>query len=236
MLQSKRTQAVGHLGGVSLASFLQMLEQERKSCTLEVVSNNLSGRLFFDEGDLVDAECADVQGQEAVYHLLAFENPTFKVGKAENRLQRITQPLAYLLVNAATKLDEKMYEDGVENMTNDPKNSKAQLGSVVERMVDAIANISGVKHYYLLNRQGKVVMQSATNNTMGDFIAYCIVSGIQIRKSLGVMGMQRVQLDMENGEILLIMPGAGMIIGLLLAENVSVDEVAANLRTISVTT
>ena len=49
--------ARGRIGGVSLASFLQMLEQERKTCTLVVESDEQSGRLYFDAGDLIDAEC-----------------------------------------------------------------------------------------------------------------------------------------------------------------------------------
>jgi len=120
MAQTESTQADGHIGGVSLASFLQMLEQERKNCTLKVASGNVRGSFFFEEGDLIDAECEDVVGQEAVYALLSLENPTFKVTDVEDRLHRITQPLAHLLLNAATRIDEKKHEDGVNIMASGP--------------------------------------------------------------------------------------------------------------------
>jgi hypothetical protein len=65
---------------------------------------------------------------------------------------------------------------------------------------------------------------------LGDFITYCIVSGIQMRKALDAKGPSRIQLVMESGETLLIVPGAGMIIGLLLDEHAEVNDVADLLR------
>jgi len=231
MAQTESTQADGHIGGVSLASFLQMLEQERKNCTLKVASGNVRGSFFFEEGDLIDAECEDVVGQEAVYALLSLENPTFKVTDVEDRLHRITQPLAHLLLNAATRIDEKKHEDGVNIMASGPAGAaNVQANPAVKRVVETIMDISGVKHYYLLNRQGKMVTQSSKNQKIGDFITYCIVSGIQIRKSLDVRGPHRIRLEMENDEVLLILPGAGMIIGLLLDEYASIQDITARLR------
>ena len=75
-----------------------------------------------------------------------------------------------------------------------------------------------------------MVTQSSKNQKIGDFITYCIVSGIQIRKSLDVRGPHRIRLEMENDEVLLILPGAGMIIGLLLDEYASIQDITARLR------
>jgi len=231
MTQTESTPFDGHIGGVSLASFLQMLEQERKSCTLRVVSGKVSGSFFFEEGDLIDAECEDVVGGEAVYILLSLENPTFKVTEVEDRLHRITQPLAHLLLNAATRIDEKNHENRTMKMQNRLAGAaNVQANPALKRLVEIIVGIAGVKHYYLLNRQGKMITQSSKNQKIGDFITYCIVSGIQIRKSLDVKGPHRIRLVMENNDVLLVLPGAGMIIGLLLDEHASISDVTARLR------
>lgn len=231
MAQTDNTQVDGHVGGVSLASFLQMLEQERKNCTLQVSSDDMSGCFFFEAGDLIDAECGDLVGQEAVYILLSFENPVFKVTEAEDRLHRITQPLAHLLLNAATRIDEKQHEDGTMKMQNGPAGAaNVQANPALKKLIETIIDTAGVKHYYLLNRQGKMITQSSKNQKMGDFITYCIVSGIQIRKSLDAKGPHRIRLVMENNEVLLVLPGAGMIIGLLLDEHASISDVTARLR------
>ncbi len=223
----------GQLGGVSLASFLQMLEQERKSCTLVVESDGKSGSFYFDEGELIDAECDGEAGQETVYTLLTWKNPSFSVSEPEDRLRRINQPLAHLLLNAATRQDEKEYDEKKDEprSANNPMEAPGVKNNpALQRLVETIVSIAEVKHYYLLSRQGKMIVQSSKNNKIPDFITYCVVSGIQMRKALDAKGPHRIRLVLENGEVLLILPGAGMIIGLQLIRNASVSEITARLR------
>ena len=231
MTEDKSIQRNEHIGGVSLASFLQMLEQERKTCTLKLMSGDIDGCLFIEEGYLIDAECEDLVGQDAVHTLLALDNPGFKVTAAEDRLHRITQPLAQLLLNTAARIDEEHHSENTMKTSRKVEGSAhVQANPVIRRVVDTIVDIAGVKHYYLLNRQGNMITQSSRNQKIGDFITYCIVSGIQIRKSLDAKGPHRIRLVMENHEVLLILPGAGMIIGLLLDEHTSVSDVTARMR------
>lgn len=223
----------GHIGGVSLASFLQMLEQERKSCTLIVESGGESGYFYFEDGALIDAQYSDLAGQEAVYSLLTWKNPSFHVSEPEDRLQRITQPLAHLLLNAATRQDELKHEEQ-ENGGLSGNSPHAAPGvknnPALQRLIDTIVSIAEVKHFYLLSRQGKVIVQSSKNSKIADFITYCVVSGIQMRKALDAKGPHRIQLVLENSEALLILPGAGMIIGLQIQQDASVSEILTKLR------
>jgi len=226
--------AGGRIGGVSLASFLQMLEQERKTCTLVVESEDRSGRLYFNEGDLIDAECGDEVGQEAVYTLLTWQGPSFRVTEGEDRLQRITLPLAHILLQAATRQDElqadKEREVQAPVLTNPLETPAVRNNPSLRRLVETILSIPEVRHFYLLNRQGKMITQSSKNTKIPDFITYSVVSGIQIRKALQVKGPHRIQLNLENGDMLLVFPGAGMIIGLQLSGKASVSTVTAKLR------
>ncbi len=237
-------QAVGgQIGGVSLASFLQMLEQERKSCTLVVSCEDRSGCFYFDGGVLVDACCDDQVGEEAAYTLLTWSDPSFRVTDPEDRLQRIRQPLAHLLLTAATLHDERKYEEqeqgkqegpggtGPERQRNRPGiMADVQGNPTLRRLVEAIIAIPSVKHYFILNRQGKVITQSSRNQKVGDFITYCVVSGIQMRKVLNVKGPHRIHMVLDNGDNMLIVPGGGLIIGLLLDENGSPAAVTGGLR------
>jgi len=228
--------ASGRIGGVSLASFLQMLEQERKSCILVVESDEQSGRLYFDEGDLIDAECGGDVGREAVYMLLTWDAPSFRVTEPEDRLRRITQPLAHLLLNAATLQDEREAEEKIKEKQAAPASPLEAPGvknnPALRRLLETIISIPEVRHYYLLNRQGKMIAQSSKNTKIPDFITYTVVSGIQMRKALDVKGPHRIQLILDNGEVLLVFPGAGMIIGLQLNGEDSVSEVTARIRSV----
>lgn len=226
------------LGGVSLSSFLQMLEQERKSCTLIVHSEGREGRFYFDHGDLMDAQFAEEVGERAAYMILSWDHPTFNVVGPEDRMHRIRLPLAHILLNFAKTRDEEGHgeEPDAGGAPGMPREDAAILADpTVKRLVQTIVAITGVKHYYLLNRQGQILTQSSRTLKLGDFITYCIVSGIQMRKVLNTKGPNRIQLVLENGETLLILPGAGMIIGLLLDELSSANEVAEHLRPVLTT-
>jgi len=232
MGEAEKTET-GRLGGVSLASFLQMLEQEKKSCTLVVHARDKSGSFYFDEGNLIDAECEGVVGMDAAHRLLAWRNPSFRVEAPEDRLRRIDQPLAHLLLNAAKRQDEEEItaEQSVTgNELNPLEAPGVKNNPTLQRLLATIVSLAEVKHYYLLSRQGKMLVQSSKNKKMPDFITYCVVSGIQMRKALDAKGPHRIRLVLENGDILLIIPGAGMIIGLLLDQDASVSEITAKLR------
>jgi len=77
-----------------------------------------------------------------------------------------------------------------------------------------------------------MIAQSSKNTKIPDFITYSVVSGIQMRKALDAKGPHRIQLTLENGEVLLIFPGAGMIIGLQLSSEASASAVTARLRSV----
>lgn len=56
----------GRVENISLASFLQLLEIERKTCTLSVTSADDAGRLYFRGGSLIGAETDSPSGPDAV--------------------------------------------------------------------------------------------------------------------------------------------------------------------------
>lgn len=234
MAQSNRTHEGGRIEGISLASFLQLLEQEKKSCTLIVSAGDQEGRFYFAEGVLVDASSNSESGQEAATAILSWPHPSFCVAEAEDRMRRINLPLAHILLSAAQMYDEGR-QDTLATETQPPKKCAAVAGCLyddpsVERLVQAILAVPGVHHYFILDRHGKVVAQSSRQMKLADFITYCIVSGIQMRNRLKVKGPHRIHLVLDNGESLLIMPGAGMILGLLLDEYSSAGDIEDQLR------
>jgi len=232
MTQNNETQGEGHIGGVSLSSFLQMLEQERKSCTLVVSSGDRQGCFYFADGVLIDAAFDSRIGEDAAYCILLWKNPVFSVASPEDRMRRIYLPLAHILLDSAKLQDET----GTEADAGRPDRAGAGIETgvaiepdhpdrAVRKVIKAISSIPHIRHYFLLNRQGALITQSSRRMKIADFLAYCIVSGIQMRKVLDVKGPSRIQLGLANGEAILIMPGGGMIIGLLLDEFATVDEV-----------
>jgi CheY-like chemotaxis protein len=64
--------------GVSQDSFLHMIQIEQSSCIFEIKSPDKdTGRLYFVEGVLFDAECGDLKGEAAAVELLSRKKTTF---------------------------------------------------------------------------------------------------------------------------------------------------------------
>lgn len=212
--------------GISLASFLQLLEHERKSCTLEVSNDNNSGRIYFHDGNLVDAEYGDLCGLDAAYAILSWDDASYYLTAAIERIARISLPLAHVILTASTLKDEKDDSSPPPAKPSTPANA----GSALTRIINKLTAIPGVIQYYLLNRQGKLIAQSTKNRAMGDFIAYCIVSALQMREALGARGLHNIRIRMADGTTLLIVPASGATIGLMLAREASIEEVYPQLR------
>ncbi len=230
MSENQIPRDVKAIDGISLASFLQLLEQERKSCTLVVKQGKQSAQLYFNEGNLVDAEHANNHGLEAAYTILAWEDATFYLADAEQRNRRIIQPLAQIILTASTISDEQKDLRKSQNTSSPQHTTPAKMSSTLSAITQKLLAIPGVKHYYLLNRQGKMIVQSCQNQKMCDFIAYCIVSGIQMREALGAKSLHNIRIRLNDDTVLLIVPASGAIIGLLLGSEVNVADIYPQLR------
>ncbi|MBI5593800.1 MAG: DUF4388 domain-containing protein [Deltaproteobacteria bacterium] len=214
------------VSGLPLTAFLQMLEQEQQTCSLFVSAEDKSGILFIKEGELIDAVADDVIGIEAANIILSWKDATIEMTDAEERTRKIHTPLTHIILQAAVKQDEAL--SGTPQQITEPKTQSPK--SKVSRLIEKFQSIAGIRQYYLLNLQGEMIIQSGQNWKMGDFIAYCILTGSQIRKNLNAKGPSRILLSLKTGQNLLIFSGAGMIIGLLLNQNVSADNILEQLK------
>jgi DNA-binding response OmpR family regulator len=65
--------------GIGLPTLLQMLEAERKSCTLQVAAGGRHGRLWMREGVLAGAEAGTRSGRAALFAMLDWSDPVIEV-------------------------------------------------------------------------------------------------------------------------------------------------------------
>jgi CheY-like chemotaxis protein len=99
----------GRVENISLASFLQLLEIERKTCTLHVTAGaGREGRLLFRGGKLVGAETADLTGGEAALEIVTWEQADIEIadGCPVNG-PPLPGGLAFLLMEAMRLQDEQ---------------------------------------------------------------------------------------------------------------------------------
>lgn len=99
----------GRIGHVALATVLNLMQLERKTCSLLVRSAERKGRLHFLAGELVNAYSfeLDVDGERAARHLLAWDTVSIDFERSlHNHERRIRIPLQELLLQVATDADD----------------------------------------------------------------------------------------------------------------------------------
>ncbi|MFC1516489.1 response regulator [Thermodesulfobacteriota bacterium] len=99
----------GTLKGISVSSFLQMIELEEKTCLLEVQSPRKEKGLFYlQKGIPYDATYGDLKGEEAAYEIIAMENAeiTFKNLPRKGVAKRINVEITSLIMEAFRRKDE----------------------------------------------------------------------------------------------------------------------------------
>ena len=98
----------GQVRGITLSSFLQMLELERRSCTLQVTAKGKTGTIFILDGKPAAARMGLLTGKSAALHILTWENVLIDIDYAPREVQReIATPLMNLLLESGRIVDEK---------------------------------------------------------------------------------------------------------------------------------
>lgn len=91
----------GLVKGLSLASLLQLLEWERKTCTLTVRSSHRTGLLYLKEGQVIHAGYHDQEGLPAAYEILCWDGPEVEFVGTCRVESTIDLPTTELLMNTA---------------------------------------------------------------------------------------------------------------------------------------
>ncbi len=99
----------GHVHNVGLASFLQLVELEKKTCTLEVRSEGQVGQLFVRRGELFDAQTNALAGEAAAVAILGWLNVSIRIDSScQVALRAIDKPCYHVVMEAMRVRDESV--------------------------------------------------------------------------------------------------------------------------------
>jgi len=102
----------GRVRGISLTSFLQMLELEGKTCTLKIKANGKTGHMFIEDGELIAAETGALRGDDAALKILKWKKVLIDIEySTKQKRKEINTPLMNLLMESNRLLDE---DDDIE--------------------------------------------------------------------------------------------------------------------------
>lgn len=125
----------GSIRDIPLYSILQMLESEGKTCTLKVHGDEGVGFIFIDKGTVVGAETGVLGDEEAIYDIIAWQDPLIEIRYFNGRgRQRIDKPLISLIMEAFRRKDERDNLISGGGSGNEPKREQRFISTVGNRM------------------------------------------------------------------------------------------------------
>jgi CheY-like chemotaxis protein len=100
--------ATGYIRGITLATFAQMVEIEKKTYTLKIRTPEKEGYLYFNQGTLLDAETESRNGFEAALEIVSWSNAEIEISSGCRKKQNnINVPLPHILMEGYRIKDEK---------------------------------------------------------------------------------------------------------------------------------
>jgi CheY-like chemotaxis protein/predicted regulator of Ras-like GTPase activity (Roadblock/LC7/MglB family) len=120
----KMRDTVGGITGITLSSFLQLVEMEGKTCLLEIRGEqDQHGLLYFTNGQLINAAMGDLNGEAAALQLMALDNVQIGFRDLPKRKvkQRIKKKLMQLLMESAQVKDEAGGNESSRAMDHKPE-------------------------------------------------------------------------------------------------------------------
>ncbi len=106
----------GTLRGFTLSNFLQAVEVEQKTITLRIRSKRRVGYLHLENGDLIDAETENVQGEKAAIEILGWDDPEIEMQGIRKKKRTIESSLMNILLEASRVKDEREDKDVQEDL------------------------------------------------------------------------------------------------------------------------
>lgn len=111
VLSTLSTSASGAVKGITLPSFLQILQLDRKTCVLRVVSQDRAGLLRFERGELIDAATGGLSGDEAAFEIVCWDDTQIEIHPPRQAAQRtVHQNLTEILMEGIRRKDERIRE------------------------------------------------------------------------------------------------------------------------------
>ena len=158
--------------GITLATFLQLMNVEKKNCTLKIAAPQGPAYLFVANGELIDAEYVRLKGLDAALEIVSWDDAEIEMdGICRRQDDVINMPLGHLLIEAF-RIKDEVAEEIKQNTTATTPSSPAEpaasapVDSVLAR---SLSGITSVQEFAIFDRQHNLAGTNAGNCTIATF-------------------------------------------------------------------
>lgn len=135
----------GTVKGIPIHSFLQMLETEEKTCTLQVDRQNDKGLLYVKEGILIGAETKNFTGEAAAHLILSWQETILRIRYFNGQRKRqINKPLISIIMEAfrlSGERDKLKKEALTDNKEQLPLKHLSTLGRCIPLEIGSLVKL-----------------------------------------------------------------------------------------------
>jgi CheY-like chemotaxis protein len=247
--------AKGLVSGVSLSSFLQLLELDRKTCTIMARAGRRVGLLFFKNGSLINAYAEPLTGLDAAFEIISWDQAEIEIHNfCRNRKKTIDAPLGFILIEGARLSDERGEQpvqdaglsaeeaddefaqlDDLDFATTSAPPSTAAMAQALAQggkavgLEETLNTTQGINRMVLVAKDGTAkLQQNIDNKGFKPFVTYVAVAADKIRGILGYAEPPSyIILTQDKGEQLLILPGTELSVGIEVLPGISPTKIVA---------
>lgn len=191
----------GNLEDIYIADLIQLNAQTGSQARLTARRDGEEIVAYFDEGQIVHAEWADVEGEGAVYELVTWESGDFDVEPdVPPPVRTITMPWSALVMEGLRRLDEGRHEKSTTRKESEMANTKTRserLKETLQRLIEGSSDIKGVA---IISMDG-LIMSSVLPQGMEQMRVGAVSAGIMSLsgRSVGQLGRGDLQLTLIQG-------------------------------------
>ncbi|NOY64754.1 MAG: response regulator [Nitrospirae bacterium] len=213
----------GYLRGITLPTFLQLVEMEKKTCTLKVTSRGRVGYLYFNEGELIDAGTESETGEQAAYDIVCWDEAEIEIERRCRQKHRtIHTSLGHILMESFRLKDEKdrnnsgnriieIQDDDVNGLIQQEEQNLELSGkeakmNTLKDILNEFTKLQSVTAVCLVGRDGFLLDSIARTGIDTDMVGAIASSGFGTAESMGRQlgkgALTMSMIEFENGPVM----------------------------------
>lgn len=258
ILRELSRKAKGYIRGIELPAFLQLIGMERKTCTLKIKSKGKTGYLYFNEGELMDADSGTNKREKAAFDIVCWDEAEIEIDNiCRIKNNNISTPLNKLLLEGFRIKDERLLKvnggkgrdsitDSVEDIDSiltgmDKKgksfDKKEEKMNSFKAILSEFIKLQGVNAVCLVGRDGFLLDSTARSDIDVEMVGAIASSGFgaseAMGRQLGKGSLAMSMIEFEKGPVLFSPIGDGAFLVIVADGDTNLGMIRLKLKKLS---
>ncbi len=223
------SESLSFIRGITLATFLQLVHMERKTCSLKVRKQERTGYLFLHKGELLDAQTGDKSGETAALDILSWDETEIEMDNICRRTEAIIKSsLEFLLMEAFRIKGER--ETGLTQTLDLSASTAPKNDESVELLLDLLTRTPEIQAFARFDDNNFLADQHGASDLLARMdAATCLELCDQLEHSFNGGDLRYLQFTTESKRRHLLFRHHRHSIAVTLAQGARTEKVMAEI-------